>query len=208
MGMRKGTKKRRRGARIGRPRAFDPDTALEAALQVFWRNGYEGTALSVLTSAMGINRPSIYATFGNKEALFRKALDLYECQFMSSFSEALARPTARAVIERVLDETVARVTGQSTPAGCLGTNGAVACSPESEPVRQELIRRRIAVEERLRRRLEGAKSSGDLSLDADPGVLAKMVITMTQGIAVQAAGGCSRKDLQRIVQSFVKIWSA
>jgi AcrR family transcriptional regulator len=191
---------------MGRPRAFDPDTALEAALQVFWRNGYEGTALSDLTAAMGINRPSIYATFGNKEALFRKALDLYERQFMGSFTDALAQPTVRAVIERVLSETVARVTGRSTPAGCLGTNGAIACSPESQPVRQELIRRRKAIEEHLRRRLEKAKSIGDLSADADPGVLAKAVITMTQGIAVQAAGGCSRKDLQGVVQSFVKMW--
>src|ERR1700690_3933812 len=62
---------------IGRPRAFDPEKALEAALRVFWKKGYEGTALSDLTAAMGINRPSIYATFGNKEALFRKALDRY-----------------------------------------------------------------------------------------------------------------------------------
>jgi AcrR family transcriptional regulator len=191
---------------MGRPREFDFDEALNSALHEFWSKGYEGTSLTDLTKAMGITRPTLYAFFGNKEQLFRKTLDLYEREYMGSFTEALTQPTARAVIERVLLDTVARVTGHSTPAGCLGTSGTAACSPEGEPIREELVRRRMASEKRLRRRLEKAKASGDLDADADPAILAKTVITMAQGIAVQAAAGSSRKDLQKIVASFLKTW--
>src|SRR5881296_3008233 len=87
---------------MGRPRAFDVDKALERALRMFWRKGFEGTSLSDLTKAMGINRPSLYAAFGNKEALFRKALDRYEDGPASYLREALDEPTARAVIEALL----------------------------------------------------------------------------------------------------------
>src|SRR6266478_3632906 len=163
---------------MGRPREFDYDEALKSALHEFWSKGYEGASLTDLTKAMGITRPSLYAFFGNKEELFRKALDLYEREYMGSFTEALAEPTARAVIERVLLDTVARVTGDSTPAGCLGTTGSAVCSPEGEPIRQELVKRRIATEKRLRQRLQKAKASGDLNAKTDPAILAKTVITM------------------------------
>jgi len=91
---------------VGRPRAFDVEKALRRAMQVFWRNGYLGTSLSDLTDAMGISRPSLYAAFGNKESLFRKALDHYAKGPSSYLSEALQEPTARAVVERLLHGVV------------------------------------------------------------------------------------------------------
>ena len=86
----------------GRPREFDVDEALAAALRVFWTKGYDGASLSDLTDAMGITRPSLYAAFGNKESLFRKALDLYEREKLAYVGEALAAPTSRQVAERLL----------------------------------------------------------------------------------------------------------
>src|SRR3989441_4990422 len=86
----------------GRPRTFDTDKALDKALKVFWRKGYEGASLPDLTAAMGINRPSLYAAFGNKEALFKKAVERYSTGPAGFFSQALAQPTARAVVERLL----------------------------------------------------------------------------------------------------------
>src|SRR5947209_16697338 len=103
----------------GRPRSFDLDKALDAALQVFWRKGYEGASLSDLTQAMGINRPSLYAAFGDKEMLFRKALDRYASGPAAYVSEALKEPTARAAIERLLREAADSLTNPHNPPGCL-----------------------------------------------------------------------------------------
>src|SRR6478752_7045260 len=108
----------------GRPREFDPDEALERALELFWRQGYEGTSLGELTAAMGINRPSLYAAFGNKESLFRKALDRYTDEHMAFIRTALEEPTARGAIEALLRGYVASVTNPRTPPGCLTVNGA------------------------------------------------------------------------------------
>src|SRR3981081_322546 len=105
--------------RIGRPRAFNPEVALEKALQVFWRRGYAGASLSELTAAMGITRPSLYAAFGNKEELFHKALDLYMGGPANGSSEALQETTARAVVEHLLNRLVALLSDPHHPAGCL-----------------------------------------------------------------------------------------
>ena len=86
---------------MGRPREFDVDKALDLALQVFWRKGYEGASMADLTEAMGITKPSLYAAFGNKEELFRKALDRYVDGPGGYFQVALAKPTARAVVEHL-----------------------------------------------------------------------------------------------------------
>src|SRR6266568_8148145 len=88
-------------ARVGRPRAFDVDLALDRALHVFWDKGYEGTSLSDLTKVMRINRPSLYAAFGNKEQLFRKVLDRYMDGPVAYFGRALAAPRARDVVEQI-----------------------------------------------------------------------------------------------------------
>ncbi|MFE4974849.1 TetR/AcrR family transcriptional regulator [Kitasatospora sp. NPDC056651] len=178
----------------GRPRAFDPDTALDRALEVFWRQGYEGTSMADLTAAMGINRTSLYATFGNKEQLFHQALDRYVTSPGAFAAEALEAPTARAVVERLLLGTIELTTGPHTPHGCLSVNSVHACAPDSAPVRQEVIARRMAGEAALRRRFEQA---ADLPADCDPQVLARLVHTLTDGIAVQAASGHTREQLRQ-----------
>jgi AcrR family transcriptional regulator len=83
----------------GRTRQFDANQALDRALEVFWDRGYEGASLEELTAAMGINRPSLYAAFGNKAELFRKALDRYQTGPLSFLGEALSQPTARSAVE-------------------------------------------------------------------------------------------------------------
>jgi AcrR family transcriptional regulator len=197
---------RRSGAHLGRPRAFDPDAALEAALLVFWKKGYEGTALSDLTAAMGINRPSIYATFGNKEALFRKTLDRYSERMTNYTAEALKEPTARAVAERLMVGAADLLSCPENPKGCLIVQGALACGEEADPIRKELISRRATGEAALRERFERAKLEGDLPGETHPGDLARYVMAVMHGMSVQAAGGASRAELQGVIDLSLQAW--
>jgi AcrR family transcriptional regulator len=153
---------------MGRPREFDTDEALDRALEVFWRRGYEGTTIPGLTEAMGINRPSLYAAFGNKESLFRRALDRYAEGPAAYVREALDEPTARAVAERLLGGAVELLTDPRNPRGCLVVQGALACGESAEPVRRELLSRRLAREAAIRDRFERARADGDLPADTDP----------------------------------------
>jgi AcrR family transcriptional regulator len=191
---------------IGRPRAFEPEKALEAALRVFWKKGYEGTALSDLTAAMGINRPSIYATFGNKEALFRKALDRYSERMTNYMGEALKEPTARAVAERLMAGTADLLSCPGNPKGCLIVQGALACGDEAQAIRKELIARRATGEAAVRERFERAKVEGDLPAGADAGDLARYVMAVMHGMSVQSAGGASREELQGVIDLSMRAW--
>jgi len=190
----------------GRPREFDKDKALERALELFWRQGYEGTSVEDLATAMGINRPSLYAAFGNKEALFLKALDRYVDTGMAILRVALEEPTARRAVETLLRGYVVLVTDPSTPAGCLTVNGALARSPGTEAICTELIARRLAFEGALRARLQRARKVGDLSSEANPADLARYVATIAQGVAVQAVGGASQKQLNHVVDLALRSW--
>jgi AcrR family transcriptional regulator len=190
----------------GRPREFDADLALDRALRVFWRRGYEGTTLPHLTEAMGINRPSLYAAFGSKEELFRKALDRYAEGPAAFLREALNEGTARAVAERLLDGLIQVVTDRRNPRGCLMVQGALACGEAAESVRRELVSRRLASEEAVRERFERAAAEGELPGNVDPADLGRYVVTVMHGIAVQAAGGASREELRRVKEMAMRAW--
>jgi len=190
----------------GRPRQFDVDEALERALRVFWRRGYEGATLPELTQAMGIKRPSLYAAFGSKEELFRKALDRYVEGPAAYVREALNEPTARAVAGRLLGGAIDLLTDRRNPRGCLVVQGALACGETAESVRRELAARRVAGEVAVRQRFERARADGDLPAEADPADLARYVVTVMRGMAVQAAGGASREDLRRVAELALRAW--
>ena len=179
---------------MGRPRAFDMDQALDQALHVFWEKGYEGTSIADLTEAMGINPPSLYAAFGNKEALFRKALDRYEALRDQIMEEAFAAPTAREAMTRLLEGTADRLSDKDNPRGCLMVQGALSGGEECEAVKRDLAARRAGGEALIRERLKRAKREGDLPADADPAALARFVTTVMQGMAVQAAGGAPARS--------------
>src|SRR6476620_1935802 len=199
-----GMKSETAGAQRGRPRAFDPDAALERAMHVFWAKGYEGASLSDLTRAMRINRPSLYAAFGNKEQLFRKALDRYMGGPVAWFGKALAAPKARDVVEQIFRGTVMMAENPRVPSGCLLVQGALACG--SATAQKEVAARRAAAEIALRRRLQRAKREGDLPKNADPAELAHYVMTVVRGMAVQFAGGASSDQLRRVAQIALRAW--
>jgi AcrR family transcriptional regulator len=190
----------------GRPRSFDKDRALDAALRVFWENGYDGASLSDLTEAMGINRPSLYAAFGDKEALFRKVLERYERGPVAYMTEALGEPTACRAVELMLKGTVAALTRPHAPHGCLLVQGALACGEESNAMREELATRRAAGEAALRKRLKRAKDEGELPATVDPAALARFYMAILHGMSVQAAGGASRAALESVAETALKAW--
>jgi AcrR family transcriptional regulator len=190
----------------GRPRTFDVDEALDIALKVFWRKGYEGTSIDDLTKAIGINRPSLYCAFGNKEELFRKALDRYAEGPGALYREALGEPTARGVAERLLRGTAEALGDPRNPRGCLSVQAALSCGEEADPIRCELNARRAAAEAAVRERFVRAKAEGDLPAEADPADLARYLATVTHGMAVQAAGGASRDELRRVAEIALRAW--
>src|SRR6266853_1962414 len=168
-----GMKSETAAAPRGRPRAFDPDAALERAMHVFWAKGYEGASLSDLTQAMRINRPSLYAAFGNKEQLFRKVLDRYMNGPLAYFGKASGAARARDVTEQIFLGAVNMASDPGTPAGCLVVQGALACGDAARSVRKEIAARRAAAKAALRRRLQRAKREGDLPPNADPAQLSQ-----------------------------------
>ncbi|HLH06474.1 MAG TPA: TetR/AcrR family transcriptional regulator [Terriglobales bacterium] len=190
----------------GRPREFDTEKALDAALLLFWRHGYEGTSLSALTEAMGINVPSLYAAFGNKEALFKKVLDRYMQRPASYLPNALKEPTARKAVEKLFDGAIEMVLSPNHPDGCLLVQGALASGPMGEPVSQELARRRAGAEAAVRCRFERATADGDLPSHVDPEKLARYIITVLWGMSVQAAGGASRAQLREVARVALLAW--
>jgi AcrR family transcriptional regulator len=190
----------------GRPREFCTGAALAAALRVFWSKGYEGASLADLTEAMGITRPSLYAAFGNKEALFHKALDLYESEKLEYTRVALQQPTARGVAEHFMRGALKMQTSQCDPKGCLGVISSVACGAEAESIRADVIARRASSQAALVERFEQAKRDGDLPAHVDVPGLTSYLYALLQGMAVQAGSGASRADLERLVDTSLAVW--
>lgn len=191
---------------IGRPRGFDADAALDRAMRLFWEHGYEGTSLTDLTEAMGIARTSMYAAFGNKEQLFRLALARYSEGPASYATRAEERPTARDVAEAFLRGAVEATTCPDTPAGCLGVQASLVAGTSARPVRDELTAWREAGVSRLVDRFRRARDEGDLPAEADPELLARFLMTVANGIAVQAAGGTAPEALQRVADAALQAW--
>jgi AcrR family transcriptional regulator len=193
---------------MGRHREFDVEKALDAALCVFWRKGYEGASYADLTEAIGVERPALYSAFGNKEALFRRALSRYYERYLGYMPEALRLPTARQVAEHILYNAADLNTRYSDHRGCFAINGALAGSDEAEPVRQALIDFRAAGQAQLRERFEQAKAEGDLPETARPDALAAFIMAVTHGMAVQAKAGFSREMLEAVAEQALSRWPA
>jgi AcrR family transcriptional regulator len=190
----------------GRPREFCVDGALARALRVFWSKGYEGTSLNDLTEAMGITRPSLYAAFGNKESLFRKALDLYEREKLEYIGRALEQPTARGVAEVLLRGAVDNASSGDEPHGCLGVITSVACGEEVKSIREDVLKRGAVAKRALIERLQRAKEEGDLPAHIEIEALTNLLNAIVQGICIQAGSGATRDELNRLVDTGLAMW--
>ena len=191
----------------GRPRTFDPDTALRKALDLFWERGYEGTSLNDLAQAMGIASASIYACFGSKEDLFRKVMALYGTTSGEPPRRALReQPTARAAIHAMLRAAADEITRPDAPHYCMLILAAPTGAVENHPVREFLagIRRDMVTENRDR--LARGVADGDLTASADLDAIARYYTTVVQGLSIQARDGASRADLEAVITCAMAAW--
>lgn len=189
----------------GRPRSFDRATALEKAILAFWEHGYEATSVSDLTRVMGIGAPSLYAAFGDKQALFEEVVREYGARYGSFGDRALAEePTARAAVERMLREAAVEYTAPGRPHGCLVVHAATNCtSPEVEGSLRERRNANIAAFER---RIRAGVAAGELPAGTDAAALARHTGAMIQGMSQQARDGASREELEALAEIAMAIW--
>ena len=194
--------------RRGRPRSFDRDAALQQAMLLFWRHGYEATSLSALTRAMGITAPSLYAAFGDKKALFRESMTRYLSGPVTSHSIIADAPTARDAAWGLLEASAIAFTGRDTPAGCLLATAAISCSPDAADVRDELARIRRRVEALLHGRIRRAMDAGEIPVVAHSNALAAHVMAVIQGMSTLARDGATREKLLSVGAAALAGWPA
>jgi TetR/AcrR family transcriptional regulator, copper-responsive repressor len=189
----------------GRPRSFDRDAALEAALQVFWEKGYEAASISDLTQAMGINPPSLYAAFGDKEKLFLEAARKY-AQARGSSCPYVDEPTARGAIERLLTYMARDLTEASHPRGCMMMMAAVTVTDTSPQLQKALAEMRTGARDRLKERIKQGVAEGDVPAGTDANALADFYSALMTGMSMQARDGASRKSLMATVAQAMSIF--
>ena len=194
------------GRKRGRPLSFDREAALDAAMLLFWRHGYEATSLSELTAAMGVTPPSLYAAFGDKKQLFLEAVRRYLSGPVTAQQMIDGADTARDAAWMLLEGSAIGFTGETTPPGCLLATGAISCSAAARDVQVELARMRGAIEDRLRDRIVRAIDTGELPRDAEPDALAGHVMAVIQGLSTLARDGASRDRLLGIARMAMAGW--
>jgi AcrR family transcriptional regulator len=194
-------------AAIGRPRGFDRDAALEAAMLLFWRKGFAAASMSDLCDAMGIRSPSLYAAFGSKEALYLEAVEYYARTIGPPIWDKLAEgATARAGIENLLIAwTESLPKSRATPAGCMALLAAVGDEWPATIVR--VVKKvRLEMLGILRSRLETAVAKGELPASTDIDGLSRFYLSVFQGMAVQAKDGATQAELRAVAAAAMAAW--
>jgi len=175
-------------------------------MRVFWMHGYAGASIGALIAAMGISRATLYASFGDKESLFKQVMDLYEREKMAYMLDALEQPTGRRVAERLLRGTLDLQTDTATPKGSMGIVHSVSYAPGDERIHEFVTERGNFWRIKLLRRFERAGRDGDFPAKYDPHRLALLLKATTDGLLIAASTGASQDDLEGIVSTFLEVW--
>ena len=194
-------------ARTGRPREFDMDAALDAALCLFWEHGYESTSLAMLREAMGISSASFYAAFSSKEQLFAAIVGRYLTSFgrvTAAIADSALAP--RTAVEQILRQSIAMQTDMSHPTGCLIVLGGPTCPPGNDPVSDLLTQQREVVRQNLAACIGRAVASGDLPASTEPAALASMYSAFLWGLSIEARDGLTAPALDAAVGQIMRVW--
>lgn len=192
----------------GRPRAYDPQTALQQALGVFWSTGYSGASLDSIATAAGMNRPSLYAAFGDKHALYIKALEQYWEFAAASMHEALTDlnlPLAEALQRFYEGQLSIYFSGDGQPRGCFAIGTATTEAVEDPQIREVLSDRLSRLDADLEVRLQAAKNAGELKGDANPAALAVLASSLLHSISIRARAGKSRAELTELARNAIRV---
>ena len=190
----------------GRPRSFDRDAALERAMEVFWAKGYESTSMCDLTEAMGINPPSLYAAFGDKEQLFLEALERYHDLRSETVTCAYdEEPTARGAMERILRDFAGQAC-EGSNRGCMVVMAMTTCEGASPELKAAIAKRRNMARARLKARIDRAVAEGELPKHTDTNALTDFYNAIFQGMSLQARDGASRKSLLATAEAAMRAW--
>jgi len=192
----------------GRTRGFDREVALEVAMQLFWRRGFVGTSVADLCTAMGITSPSMYAAFGNKEALYQASLEHFsKTRGLPIWLKVMEAKTARETVETLFTCTVNAYTDHNQPLGCMSTLAIV--TQDESPKLAELVKAgRESTYQMLNEKFQAAVAAGEFRPDTDVASLARVYLTMLQGISIQARDGASRDALLAMVTAMMAGWNA
>jgi AcrR family transcriptional regulator len=191
----------------GRPRKFDKDLALDIVMKVFMQKGYEATSLTDITTALGINRPSIYAAFGNKEELFAQALGKYIQGPIAYLNDVLSEKTSRDVVRVLLMKSVELIVScAEQPRGCLAVQSSISSELAAAGIQQNIVNGLRQIEVNIKNRFDRAIDEGDLPNDINSLLLAKYVTTLHKGLSIQASNGANEEELLGIVEIALKSW--
>jgi AcrR family transcriptional regulator len=185
----------------GRPLKFEQNAVLEMALKQFWIHGFEGTSISDLTSAMGIHRPSLYAAFGNKTALFKSCVTHYLSNELNFIEETLKTAPLLIAIDALLAREIALI---EKGRGCFLVKGAISCREENNEIKELLNDHRKTFEGKLRRRVQMAQMKNEVASTDSPAAIAKYIASIYQGLSIQASGGATKRELQEVAKIALK----
>lgn len=191
----------------GRPKQFDRDLALDRALELFWRHGYDATSLSDLVEVTGAKAPTLYAEFGNKEGMFRAAVERYLSKYTTCTNQLLEQPLPIAeIIDAYVRSSAEVFTDPDMPSGCFMVCASAALASSSDDVAQLLLRKHHAQEASLKACFDRKVQQGELLAKTDTALLAKYVMCTIEGMSVQAREGASRAELLRLVDTLMMLW--
>jgi len=193
---------------MARPRDFEEAEVLDRAMEVFWRHGYEGASMAELTKAMGLNSPSIYAAFGSKRGLFDAVLNRYRERRAAYREYLLAGATAREVAQRLLFGAIDWLADANEPRGCLLIQAGTSIGVNNEDVPRTIINQRSRTRDLLVERFMRAQEEGDLPASEDPAALARYLLMVFNGLALQAAEGMSEAELRESAERALMGWPA